>query len=486
MRRDNRGLTLVELLVAMTILAIVLVPLLHAFTTAARVNAKAKNNFRATTVAQTLMEQMSAYTMEENVLHFYEKPTEFQIYPSSNAYYTDANYAAQYGEILAQDANGVTKETASVKDTNGDGTKEFADRSASSFSDTADADLYANRYAFFLKGVKTDDGKGVYDIRVSYDASGYREATATNGLTDQQLYNNNLQASVTNYDPQRDVLVVQSADDDQTMAQKFLAAYPDKTRPLSFFLSNMHRVFTIAVSDGGNDTTQVDVNGFFSFYDPYSHDRDQQYQISYGSYTFTKDLPLQNIFFCYQPNYASRADENGYPDQINLYNYIDSASYPSILDQVGLSLIKQVPVSTDETILDAVKTSETNYQVKVVVWEQRDTTPQEGYVSRFSLRTNYTTNIGYQLTATSTQAEQAAAQLPSQATYQYYYFHNVMMQQVSDPEKVQQYLSMQPLQGLQQEQNRLYTTTIEVYASGAADAGFPEEKRLAVLSNQGK
>ena len=50
------------------ILAIVLVPLLHAFTTAARVNAKAKNNFRATTVAQTLMEQMSAYTMEENVL----------------------------------------------------------------------------------------------------------------------------------------------------------------------------------------------------------------------------------------------------------------------------------------------------------------------------------------------------------------------------------------------------------------------------------
>ena len=41
-RIDNKGMTLVELLLAVTILAIIVVPLLHAFVSSARVNRKAK------------------------------------------------------------------------------------------------------------------------------------------------------------------------------------------------------------------------------------------------------------------------------------------------------------------------------------------------------------------------------------------------------------------------------------------------------------
>lgn len=55
-KRDDRGFSLIELLVAVTILAIVLVPLLHGFLSSYRVNFKSREVLRATTLAQNEME----------------------------------------------------------------------------------------------------------------------------------------------------------------------------------------------------------------------------------------------------------------------------------------------------------------------------------------------------------------------------------------------------------------------------------------------
>ena len=57
-RKQNKGFTLVEVLIAMTILAIIVAPLLHAFVTASRTNAKAKQLMKATTLAQNVMEEL--------------------------------------------------------------------------------------------------------------------------------------------------------------------------------------------------------------------------------------------------------------------------------------------------------------------------------------------------------------------------------------------------------------------------------------------
>lgn len=66
-RKDsgNGGYTLVEIIVAVVILAIVVFPLLRSFVTVARVNAKARNEQEATMVAQNLMESIKASSMEE-------------------------------------------------------------------------------------------------------------------------------------------------------------------------------------------------------------------------------------------------------------------------------------------------------------------------------------------------------------------------------------------------------------------------------------
>lgn len=64
-RNPNAGFSLVELLIAMTILLIVVVPILHSFITAARTNAKSKKIMQATSTAQNIMEELKAYSLKE-------------------------------------------------------------------------------------------------------------------------------------------------------------------------------------------------------------------------------------------------------------------------------------------------------------------------------------------------------------------------------------------------------------------------------------
>ena len=59
-RRDNRGFTLVELIVAIVILAIVFLPLLHAFVTGAYTESKSRQQNNATTAAQGIIENIQA------------------------------------------------------------------------------------------------------------------------------------------------------------------------------------------------------------------------------------------------------------------------------------------------------------------------------------------------------------------------------------------------------------------------------------------
>ena len=58
--KDNRGLTLVELMVGVTILAIIVVPLLHTFVVGAATEARSRTYGNATQAAQNLIEQIQA------------------------------------------------------------------------------------------------------------------------------------------------------------------------------------------------------------------------------------------------------------------------------------------------------------------------------------------------------------------------------------------------------------------------------------------
>lgn len=64
-KQDNQGFALLEVLTAVCIMAIIMIPLLHSFLTAYRVNAKSKEILRATTLAQNEMEIFEKETIED-------------------------------------------------------------------------------------------------------------------------------------------------------------------------------------------------------------------------------------------------------------------------------------------------------------------------------------------------------------------------------------------------------------------------------------
>ena len=99
-RKDNSsgGFTLVEVLVAVVILAIVVVPLLNSFYTAARANAKAKRLMDATTAAQNVFEELKGEKLEDFINDHTAKKTEV-LKPDGNPQ-LDANGKKIYSYTL--------------------------------------------------------------------------------------------------------------------------------------------------------------------------------------------------------------------------------------------------------------------------------------------------------------------------------------------------------------------------------------------------
>lgn len=66
-RKNNKGFSLLELLVAVAVLAIIVIPLLHSFVTAAKTNAKAKKIMEATTAGQNVIEEVKSADFSDYV-----------------------------------------------------------------------------------------------------------------------------------------------------------------------------------------------------------------------------------------------------------------------------------------------------------------------------------------------------------------------------------------------------------------------------------
>lgn len=107
---SNAGFSLVELLIAVTILAIIVIPLLHMFVTSTRINVKSRQMLRATTVAQDIMEGLKAYNLEEVRAQFAppEGASPSTYYYPSNGFYVLSTNLIQGGvrEITELEVDG--------------------------------------------------------------------------------------------------------------------------------------------------------------------------------------------------------------------------------------------------------------------------------------------------------------------------------------------------------------------------------------------
>lgn len=78
----NAGFSLVELLIAVVILAIIVIPLMNLFVSSNRINIKSRKTLRATTAAQDIMEGLKAYDMEEIKAQFKDPASGFYVIDS--------------------------------------------------------------------------------------------------------------------------------------------------------------------------------------------------------------------------------------------------------------------------------------------------------------------------------------------------------------------------------------------------------------------
>lgn len=189
MKKDNKGFSLIELMVAVVILALIVTPILHSFLTVVRTNAKSRRLLRTTTVAENIMEGLSGLSIEEIAMQFHlEDGAELASSDSgiTNPYALEKfifqsmeGEHFEYGEMLPVEYDnlvnpGVPKPDkgplgpysssvdTSVSATN-TVTHQFKERELSV------NDTNRQKYYFYMQNVKED--RQEYDVRITLDAS---------------------------------------------------------------------------------------------------------------------------------------------------------------------------------------------------------------------------------------------------------------------------------------------------------------------------
>lgn len=141
----NKGITLVEIIVSMLILAIIIVPLLSSFVTAGRANLAVRNNTFARTVGENVLESTKLLGVEGTAMEFYK-----DVDGEGAEAFIMAAECSGFGEIVPEGGH----ESVIINN----GVKKFSPQAS-------------GKYEYMITGVK--QGTGIYDVKLRLDKSAY-------------------------------------------------------------------------------------------------------------------------------------------------------------------------------------------------------------------------------------------------------------------------------------------------------------------------
>lgn len=271
--RNNKGFSLLEVLVAIIILSIVSIPIIRSFATVAKTNAESKILLRATDGAENVMENIKYQTLDDLV----------------------ARYSISGDNTVTVDANGkyemVIKAASDIPVTLPDGYY---------VTITADPGLYPNANALNIADVKSMSitDTAVYEMAPLYDAGIYEKFDRWN---------------------------LEAHNDQDWLYQRMNNKY---------FKQNLSRTIEItidkkgtALSEAGDTVDLVavnlDIRYFFRNQSQYKHclpESQKEYVESTRELynNLTTKVPLSGVFILYQPRYLATA--NGNRDNIIINN----------------------------------------------------------------------------------------------------------------------------------------------------------------------
>lgn len=486
-KKDNSGFTLVELLIAMAIIAIVLTPLYSNFRQSARLNGKAKLAMDDTNMASNIMEGLSAFTPEEIIVGFCsydnlahpERQNTLSIMPNEVT-------VTSYGE-LKQDASGnCTYQKGLVTDTLsiGGGPYDYAQANYVSAIGGSAAEPIAKylqikptttgKYYFFAEGVS--QSRGTYDLLVALDASeetGYSGDANNDGEitgTEKMGYNDYEEAYITNINPMYDGVYTEGASQRANAAANLFS----KRTNISLAMT-AEDFYPYLMREMKIDISRDPVTNFVTV------KATEEYSITQSTFTTAggTDVNLNTDFGGVAMEYSMPTtvifDGSKYkqePREIYIYymaNYFSTTAGPgSSLDQFHIVNNDNVPVNIHLVRIKTTESTDANegaYRSYVSVQEL-------GAGSAANMNTDIYSNLRDNLTLTSEQNKANRANFnrclvsinghiiaSSSSTYIDYY--NEVIHENG---------------GVRTEiEDRLYAVKMYVYESGAAAAGFPAD-----------
>lgn len=410
---NNKGFTLVELLIAVAIVAVIVAPILTAITTSMKVNKKSDDMLNETAVAQTFMEGMQDMSLEEIARQF------SQVTNPSGAL-----------KFLPSGMGGTTHQEYQ---------NSFVLKGGDYVFDKSVVADY--KYVFGVAGV-TYDNK-TYDVKVTLDASDYYTDDADGP-------NDKMYVDISDYDSEYDGLYVQSANVNSEICSKLAVKCVTANNPKTVddIAEEADRTITIditstAVPGSTDPLIEVAVNYKLEVPQDYvgtgiRNWDDQNFNALFINTADTSKKP-RNIYILYNPNYNSVTN--------HLREHIVINNQENI--PVTVYLIKQS--SVEEFNQSAL---ETNYRVDVKVLEG-----VKGSEYATKLRTNLGYNL-YDLLKTNTYREE-----PSQVQQLIYECGGA-----SNVESI--YDVSETITGKSNETVRIFKKKVEVYPSGSYSRHF--------------
>ena len=298
-RQSNKGFTLLEVLLAVVLLSIVVVPFLHVFVSASTVNMKARQIMRATTVAQNAMEELKATNVGNFTRSIYgvsldEKGEALSTGLNGMQYDAEGAFEAEQVSDTSESGTVVSYRTASVPSLLVKYDSEEVDKAvASEFRGQAAVDGVSNYYYVIpdatietseydllvhLKSIKSVDNAQIISMNDS-NCAYYAEASEDNSSR----------------------LAMQAAD---TFAMRHMN-YSDEIMTASDFLSVMSKTVTIDIArDGETGLTTVNLEYDFDCGSGYTEETDRHYSERTSIFNdYTDEKGLSAIYLYYYPLY---------------------------------------------------------------------------------------------------------------------------------------------------------------------------------------
>lgn len=230
---NNEGFSLVELLIAIVILSIIVVPLLHSFVTSARTNAKSRSTMHATAIAEDVMEMFEAHTLEEmSDIYTSDTPSGFTntaVKDDTTGIWTytlrdDSTTSGTYDVVVKVDPTAYS----AVNSVDRVDISNLAGNLNAVYSEAADGALEA--YSYFGGGLYTADiiQKTTRKTEINIDSSKINVTLATGDVVETEVY---LVTASTTYHCDPAVLATgRSADYPQTGADYVIFSNEDSVR----------------------------------------------------------------------------------------------------------------------------------------------------------------------------------------------------------------------------------------------------------------